>query len=102
MQNNISALLDRACIAFNKKDYRQELNLYKRDLKYTPENYAGIRVALANAFAKLNKLEKAELSFNRAIQIDQKCVSVLVSLAILELNMKSPESIRNCVMKLSI
>jgi hypothetical protein len=36
------------------------LNLYKRALKYTPENSAGIRVGLANAFAKLNKLEKAE------------------------------------------
>ena len=41
------------------------------------------------------------LSFNRAIQIDQKCVGALVGLAILELNMKTPESIRNGVMKLS-
>ena len=41
------------------------------------------------------------MSFNRAIQIDQKCVGALVGLAILELNMKSPESIRNGVMKLS-
>lgn len=60
MQNNIPALLGRACIAFNKKDYRQALNLYKRALRYAPENSAGIRVGLANAFAKLSKLEKAE------------------------------------------
>lgn len=60
MQNNIAALLGRACIAFNKKDYRQALNLYKRALKQGPVNSAGIHVGLANAFAKLNKLEKAE------------------------------------------
>jgi RNA polymerase-associated protein CTR9 len=60
MQNNIPALLGRACIAFNKKDYRQSLNLYKRALKYKPENSAGIRVGLAHAFAKMNKLEKSQ------------------------------------------
>ena len=43
----------------------------------------------------------SRLSFNRAIQIDPKCVGALVGLAILELNMKNPESIRNGVMKLS-
>ncbi|CAF3361322.1 unnamed protein product [Rotaria socialis] len=101
MQNNIPALLGRACIAFNKKDYRQALNLYKRALKQAPDNSSGIHVGLANAFAKLNKLEKAELSFNRAIDIDPKCVGALVGLAILELNMKTPLSIRNGVIKLS-
>ncbi|CAF4099152.1 unnamed protein product [Rotaria magnacalcarata] len=101
MQNNIPALLGRACIAFNKKDYRQALNLYKRALKQAPDNSSGIHVGLANAFAKLNKLEKAELSFNRAIDIDPKCVGALVGLAILELNMKTPLSIRNGVVKLS-
>ncbi|CAF0874480.1 unnamed protein product [Didymodactylos carnosus] len=101
MQNNIPALLGRACIAFNKKDYRSALNLYKRALKNCPENSAGIRVGMANCFAKINKLEKAELSFNRAIQIDPKCVGALVGLAILELNQKRNESIRNGVTKLS-
>ena len=60
MQSNIPALLGRACIAFNKKDYRQALNLYKRALKYTPANPVGILVGLANTFVKLNKLEKAK------------------------------------------
>ncbi|UJR10596.1 hypothetical protein I4U23_014793 [Adineta vaga] len=101
MQNNIPALLGRACIAFNKKDYRQALNLYKRALKYSPENSASIRVGLANAFAKSNKLDKAELAFNRAIEVDSKCVGALVGLAILELNMKTPDSIKHGVIKLS-
>lgn len=59
MQSNIPALLGRACIAFNKKDYRQALNLYKRALKYAPSQSAAILVGLGNAFVKLNKLEKA-------------------------------------------
>lgn len=41
------------------------------------------------------------MAFNRAIDIDPKCVGALVGLAILELNMKSPSSIRNGVLKLS-
>ncbi|CAF5122576.1 unnamed protein product [Rotaria sp. Silwood1] len=70
MQNNIPALLGRACIEFNKKDYRQTLNLYKRVLKYASENSADIRVGLANAFVQLNKLENTELAFNRTLEID--------------------------------
>ena len=101
MPSNIPALIGRACIAFNKKDYRQALNFYKRALRYGPANSAGIRVGLAHAFAKLNKLEKSELAFNRAIEIDAKCVGALVGLAILELNANTPDSIRKGVTKLS-
>lgn len=101
MQNNIPALLGRACIAFNKKDYRQALNLYKRALKHTPTNPVGILVGLAHTFVKLNKLEKANLSFKRAIELDPKCVPALVGQAILEINTKTQESIRNGVTKLS-
>ncbi|CAF5152470.1 unnamed protein product, partial [Rotaria sp. Silwood1] len=57
MQNNIPALLGRACIEFNKKDYRQTLKLYKRALKYASENSADIPVRLANVFVQLNKFE---------------------------------------------
>ncbi|CAF1556309.1 unnamed protein product, partial [Rotaria sp. Silwood1] len=59
-----------ACIEFNKKDYRQTLNSYKRALKYASENSADIHVRLANAFVRLNKLENTELTFNRTIEID--------------------------------
>ncbi|CAF3083936.1 unnamed protein product, partial [Rotaria sp. Silwood2] len=93
--------IDEAEQQFKFKDYRQALNLFKRALKYTTENSTNTRVDLANAFAKLNKLEKTELAFNRPIEIDSKYVGALVGLAILELNMKILESIRNGVMKLS-
>lgn len=101
MPNNIPALIGRACISFNKKDFRQALNFYKRALRYGPANSAGIRVGLAHTFAKLNKIEKAELAFNRAIEIDSKCVGALVGLAIIELNQNTAESIRKGVTKLS-
>ncbi|CAF3909996.1 unnamed protein product [Rotaria sp. Silwood1] len=71
MQNSIPALLGRACIEFNKKDYRQTLNLYKRASKYASGNSADIRVGLVNAFVQLYKLENTELAFNRTIEIDR-------------------------------
>ncbi|CAF3852300.1 unnamed protein product [Rotaria sp. Silwood1] len=70
MQNSIPALLGRVCIEFNKKDYRQTLNSYKRASKYASGNSADIRVGLANAFVQLYKLENTELAFNRTIEID--------------------------------
>jgi len=40
-------------------------------------------------------------AFERALQLDGQCVGALVGLAILELNSKSPESIKNGVQLLS-
>ncbi|CAF5064645.1 unnamed protein product [Rotaria sp. Silwood1] len=68
MQNNTPALLGRVCIEFNKNDYRQTLNSYKRASKYASGNSDDIRVGLANAFLQLYKLENTELAFNRTIE----------------------------------
>jgi len=40
-------------------------------------------------------------AFERALQLDGQCVGALVGLAILELNSKSPEAIKNGVQLLS-
>jgi len=40
-------------------------------------------------------------AFERALQLDGQCVGALVGLAIMELNSKSPESIKNGVQLLS-
>ena len=40
-------------------------------------------------------------AFERALQLDGQCVGALVGLAILELNSKSPDSIKNGVQLLS-
>lgn len=49
----------------------------------------------------MNKLEKAKIAFERALQLDPQCVGALVGLAIIELNNKTSDSIRRGVQMLS-
>lgn len=99
--NNIPSLLGKACIAFNKKDYRGSLVFYKKALRTNPNCPAAVRLGMGHCFYKLGKIDKARLAFERALQLDPQCVGALVGLAVLELNLKSPEAIRNGVQMLS-
>lgn len=84
--NNIPAQLGKACIAFNRKDYRGALAYYKKALRSNPNCPADIRLGMAHCFLKLGNVEKARLAFERALQLDPKCVGALVGLAIMKLN----------------
>ncbi|KAK3762672.1 hypothetical protein RRG08_059019 [Elysia crispata] len=99
--NNIPSLLGKACIAFNKKDYRGALAYYKKALRTNPTCPASVRLGMGHCFVKLNRLAKARMAFERALQLDPNCVGALVGLAILELNSKTQESIKNGVQLLS-
>ncbi|XP_060796823.1 RNA polymerase-associated protein CTR9 homolog [Neoarius graeffei] len=99
--NNIPALLGKACISFNKKDYRGALAYYKKALRTNPGCPAEVRLGMGHCFVKLNKLEKARLAFSRALELNPKCVGALVGLAVLELNNKEADSIKNGVQLLS-
>lgn len=99
--NNIPALLGKACISFNKKDYRGALAYYKKALRTNPGCPAEVRLGMGHCFVKLNKLEKARLAFSRALELNPQCVGALVGLAILELNNKEADSIKNGVQLLS-
>ncbi|XP_062869017.1 RNA polymerase-associated protein CTR9 homolog isoform X2 [Trichomycterus rosablanca] len=99
--NNIPALLGKACISFNKKDYRGALAYYKKALRTNPGCPAEVRLGMGHCFVKLNKLEKARLAFSRALELNPKCVGALVGLAILELNSKEADSVKNGVQLLS-
>lgn len=99
--NNIPALLGKACISFNKKDYRGALAYYKKALRTNPGCPAEVRLGMGHCFVKLNKLEKARLAFGRALDLNSKCVGALVGLAVLELNNKEADSIKNGVQLLS-
>lgn len=99
--NNIPALLGKACISFNKKDYRGALAYYKKALRTNPGCPAEVRLGMGHCFVKLNKLEKARLAFGRALELNSKCVGALVGLAVLELNSKEVDSIKNGVQLLS-
>ncbi|XP_048828689.1 RNA polymerase-associated protein CTR9 homolog [Brienomyrus brachyistius] len=99
--NNIPALLGKACISFNKKDYRGALAYYKKALRTNPGCPAEVRLGMGHCFVKLNKLEKARLAFGRALELNSKCVGALVGLAVLELNNKEADSIKKGVQLLS-
>ena len=44
--NNIPALLGKACIAFNKKDYKTALSFYKNALRTNPGCPASVRLGI--------------------------------------------------------
>ena len=86
---NVAALVGKACIAFNKKDYKNALNLYKKALKINANSPASVRLGLGLCFFKMGKVPKAKLAFQRALEIDPGCVGALIGLAIIELNNRS-------------
>merc|ERR1711962_418945 len=98
---NIPSLLGKACIAFNKKDYKGALMNYKKALRTNPSCPASVRLGMGHCFLKLGNTEKARLAFDRALALDQNCVGALVGPAVLQLNDQAPESIRSGVQKLS-
>ncbi|GBN80056.1 RNA polymerase-associated protein CTR9 [Araneus ventricosus] len=99
--NNIPSLLGKACIAFNKKDYRGALALYKKALRNNPKCPADVRLGMGHCFYRMGMLDKAKLAFERALALDSQCVGALIGLAILKLNSGTPESIRNGIQMLS-
>ncbi|XP_044738203.1 RNA polymerase-associated protein CTR9 homolog isoform X2 [Chrysoperla carnea] len=99
--SNIPSLLGKACIAYNKKDFRGALAFYKKALRTNPNCPAAVRLGMGHCFMKLNNQDKARLAFERALQLDSKCVGALVGLAILKLNQQQPDAIRTGVQMLS-
>ncbi|EEC04797.1 tpr repeat nuclear phosphoprotein, putative [Ixodes scapularis] len=99
--NNIPSLLGKACIAFNKKDYRGALAFYKKALRTNPNCPAEVRLGMGHCFYRLGKQEKARAAFERALALDPQCVGALAGLAVLQLNLKGPEATRTGVQMLS-
>jgi len=58
-QNNIPSLLGKACIAYNKKDYRGALAFYKKALRTNPKCPGAVRLGMGHCFMKLGNQEKA-------------------------------------------
>ncbi|EDW69381.1 RNA polymerase-associated protein CTR9 homolog [Drosophila virilis] len=99
--SNIPSLLGKACIAFNRKDYRGAMAFYKKALRTNPNCPANVRIGMAHCFLKMGNAEKAKLAFERALQLDQQCVGALIGLAVLKLNQLEPESNKLGVQMLS-
>jgi len=99
--SSIPSLLGKACIAFNKKDYKNALAYYKKALRTNPRCPANVRLGMGHCFLKLGNVEKARLAFDRALELDPDCVGAMVGIAVLQLNSQEPDAIRDGVQKLS-
>lgn len=99
--SSIPALLGKACIAFNKKDFRGSLAFYKKALRTNPQCPADVRVGIGHCFMKLGNKDKAELAYERAIELNPKCIGALVGMAIHNMNIREKDSIRLGVQLLS-
>uniref|UniRef100_A0A5K3FBW5 TPR_REGION domain-containing protein n=2 Tax=Mesocestoides corti TaxID=53468 RepID=A0A5K3FBW5_MESCO len=98
---HVPAYLGKACIAFNKQEYKNALGFYRKALRLQPNCPASVRLGIGHCFARLGNLKKARLAFQRALDLDPESVKALVGLAILDLNEKTQESIKQGVQKLS-
>ncbi|GMT18827.1 hypothetical protein PFISCL1PPCAC_10124, partial [Pristionchus fissidentatus] len=94
---NIAALLGKACISFQKKDYAQALLYYKKALRTKPDCPADVRVGLGHCYVKLHKMEQARKAFERALYLEPLNVAALCALSVMESNTMTEEGIRNGV-----
>jgi RNA polymerase-associated protein CTR9 len=99
--SSVPALVGKACIAFNKKDYKNSLIHYKKALKLNPKAPASVRLGMGQCFFKMGKIPKAKLAFERALELDPNCVGALIGCSIIELNNKTTESTKLGVEMLS-
>ena len=99
--HNIPSLLGKACINFNKRDYKTALTFYRRCLRINPNCGANIRLGIGHCLYRMNQVERAKLAFERALKKDPQCVGAIVALAIMELNKKTPANIKAGVEMLS-
>jgi RNA polymerase-associated protein CTR9 len=56
----IPAMMGKACIAFNKKEYKSALQFYKRCLKLNPYCPADVRVGMGYCFSRMGRMDKAK------------------------------------------
>uniref|UniRef100_A0A0N5AFT6 TPR_REGION domain-containing protein n=1 Tax=Syphacia muris TaxID=451379 RepID=A0A0N5AFT6_9BILA len=100
LSENIPATLGKACIFFQKKEFRKALNCYKCVLRKLPDCPANVRLGIGYCLAKLGRMDKARAAFQRVLDLEPENVNALVALAILDLNTGS-EGIQKGVQLLS-
>ena len=83
------------------QDYRGALAFYKKALRTNPLCPAEIRVGLGHCFMRLGNKDKAELAFERALELNPKCTGALIGMAVHYMNNKSRDTIRQGVQLLS-
>jgi RNA polymerase-associated protein CTR9 len=82
----IPAILGKAAVQFNRKQYADALKSYKQVLQLNPACPPEVRLGLAHCHAQLKQTDKAALSFRRVLQLAPENVEAMAGLAILEMN----------------
>ncbi|TKR78211.1 hypothetical protein L596_019056 [Steinernema carpocapsae] len=100
--NNIPAILGKACIAFQRKEYKNALFFYKKAIKLKPNCPADVRVGVGYCLYRLGKHEKARMAFERAHDINKKCVPALIGIAVIDQNALVREAFHSSIKNMSI
>ncbi|OAF71724.1 RNA polymerase-associated protein CTR9 [Intoshia linei] len=96
-QRCVPALLGKACLLYNAKDYKQSLNFYRKVLRLIPNGPPCIRVGIGHCFTKLENFDRARIAYRRTLDLDPNCVSALIGLALIETNSKTIENVKKGV-----
>lgn len=99
--SNIPAQLGKACILFHNSDYNTALYYCKMALSTCSQCPVNVRVGMAHCFLKLGNMKKAQLAFERALNLDPSCVHAMVGLSIMKLNNQTVDNIKLAVNMLS-
>ncbi|KAJ3040687.1 protein required for normal CLN1 and CLN2 G1 cyclin expression [Rhizophlyctis rosea] len=85
-QNDVSAHIGLAAIAFNKKDWKSSLEHYQRVLRLEPYQQPDVRVPIALCFHRLQRHAQARKALIRALEVDPSNVEALSLLSTLDWN----------------
>lgn len=91
----VPAMIGKACIEYNKMNYRVALMYYKKALTTNPIwQAADVRAGIGHCLWKLGMKDQAARAYKRALELDTNCVGALIGLAIHQLNVRSQETIK--------
>lgn len=64
--HNVLALVGRACLAYNRGEYREALGYFQDVLLHHSQGPGDVRVGIAHCFMKLNDIDRARRAFELA------------------------------------
>lgn len=91
--NYVPAIIGRGLIAFSKMEYKTALMFFRRALVLDPYGFVNVRVGIGHCFWKLGQHEKAQIAFERAVELYPNDHNALSALAICYLRKMKKESI---------
>lgn len=84
--HNVLALVGRACLAYNREEYRVALGYFKDVLLHHPHGPADVRVGIGHCFLQLEDMDSARRAFELALFYNGRCLNALLGMAQLKFN----------------